>query len=69
MKEFLFDARAFVSVRISAANVAEARAALAEHLDCATANFGSLPNGDPLVGEVSLDDGWFELIEVDGEPV
>ena len=63
--EYLFDAKLFTSVRIKAANEREARRTLAELLDCATVNCGTLPDGAPLIAEASLD-GSLDLIEVDG---
>ena len=64
--EYLFDAKLFTSLRITAPSERDARRTLAEMLDCATVNCGSLECGSPLVGEASLD-GYLELVEVDGE--
>lgn len=68
-REFAFDVRLFSTLRVKAASEAEARALLREHVDCADANFGAWPSGDPILGEASLDDGEPDLIEIDGEAV
>jgi hypothetical protein len=44
------------------------RALLVERLDCADANFGCWPNGDPILAEASID-GDADLYEIDGEAV
>jgi hypothetical protein len=63
--EFLFDVKLISALRIKAESEAEARRMLTEALNCAEVNYGSI-NGDPLVGEASLD-GELDLVEVDGE--
>ena len=68
MHKYLFDVKLFTSLRINAENEAEARRKLAEALDCASINCGEI-DGQPLVGEASLDDDPPDLIEVDGEAV
>ena len=62
--EYLFDAKLFTSLRITARSESDARRTLAEVLECAT--ISPLACGSPLVGEASLD-GYLELVEVDGE--
>lgn len=69
MNEYLFDLRLFASVRVKAESVKEARAILSDCLECATANMGAFPNGDPIIGEVSPDDGEPDLIEINGNAV
>ena len=64
--EYLFDAKLFTSLRITAPSERDARRTLSEILDGATVNCRSLECGSPLVGEASLD-GYLELVEVDGE--
>lgn len=66
--EYLFDVKLFASLRITTPSVSEARSILNDVLGCATINCGALPDGSPLVGEASPDDGGFDLIEIDGEP-
>lgn len=54
MKEYAFDLRLKVSLRVKAKTLADAIKMLKAELDCAESNFGAWPNGDPIVGEVSL---------------
>lgn len=68
-KEFLFDLKLFASVRVRATNESAARSMIANAFNCADANFGAWPNGDPILGEASLDDCGPDLIEIDGEAV
>lgn len=56
MKEFLFDMKLFASIRVKAETEDEARAMIVEAMNCADANFGAWPNGDPITGECSLAD-------------
>ena len=70
MHEYLFDVKLFASIRVKANSEAEARAMMIEALECADANFGAWPNGDPILAEASLDEpANDELVEIDGEPV
>jgi hypothetical protein len=64
--EYLFDAKLFALLRITAPTEIDARRALVELLDSATINCGALACGSPLVAEASLD-GDLELLEVDGD--
>lgn len=71
--EFAFDVCLRGSIRVDAPTEEAARAMLREHLDCADANLGAWPNGEPILAEVSL---WPEgelcqpnLFEIDGEAV
>jgi len=66
MHEYLFDLKMFTALRIRATDEAEARRFLAECLHCAEVNFGAGPDGEPLIGEASMDSEP-DLIEVDGE--
>lgn len=68
MREYAFDVKLFAFIRVRAADEAEARRMLAEAFDCADANFGAWPNGDPITAEASID-GDADLMEVDGEAV
>lgn len=68
MREYLFDVKLFASVRVNANNIAEARKMLNDVFDCADANFGAWPDGDPVTAEASQD-GDADLIEIDGEDV
>ena len=68
MHEYLFDVKLFAAIRVKAETEEQARQMLRDSIECATANLGHWPSGDPIVCEVSLDDPAFdELIEVDGE--
>lgn len=67
--EYAFDVKLFATVRVNAATEAEARAMIREHIECADANFGAWPNGDPILAEASVDDDEIPLIEIDGEAV
>lgn len=52
---FTFDAKLFASFTVDAPDKATAEAWLKRALDCASINAGALPNGDPILGEASLD--------------
>lgn len=68
--EYSFDVKLFAAIRVKAQSRAEARKMLLDALDCADANLGAWPSGDPILCEVSLDEGHTgDLIEVDGVPV
>ena len=67
--EYAFDVKLFATIRVKATSEAEARTLLKKHVDAADANFGAWPNGDPIIGEASLDDNHPELIEINGEAV
>lgn len=67
--EYIFDVKLFASIRVKAATEAEAREMLREHVNAASANFGAWPNGDPIIGEASVDDDEPDLIEKNGEAV
>lgn len=53
-KVFLFDVTLTGAIRVAAHSEKEARELLAECLDCADANLGAWPNGQPILAEVSL---------------
>lgn len=67
--DFAFDVKLFATIRVKATTEAEARSLLRMHVDAADANFGAWPNGEPITGEVSIDDDHPELIEINGEAV
>lgn len=69
--EYMFDVKLFASIRVKATTERWARDMLKDAIDCATANLGEWPNGDPIICEVSLDDEPDNnpLIEIDGEAV
>jgi hypothetical protein len=56
MPEYAFDATVRIAIRVTAATEQDARDLLDRHLDCADANFGTWPNGDPITAEASLRD-------------
>ena len=60
--KFTFDAKLFAAFTIEAPDRATAEKWLREALDCADINAGALPNGDPIIGEASLD-GELDAVE------
>ena len=64
MKEYTFDVKLFSTIRVKAENVLVARKMLEDALDCADSHFGAWPNGDPILGEASID-GHPDLVAVD----
>lgn len=62
MKEFAFDCKLWAVIRVKADSEADARAMLNEALECADANFGSWPDGAPILAEASLE-GEADLID------
>lgn len=54
MNEYLFDVKLTASLRVRAVDETTARVKLAELLDCASVNFGSI-DGEPVIGEASAD--------------
>lgn len=68
--EYAFDLKLKASIRVKADSFAEARRLVNEHLDAADSNFGSWPDGSPILGEASLISVVTKdmLFEVDGEP-
>lgn len=72
-REYAFDVVLRAAIRVKATSEAEAREMMHDVLDCADANFGSWPDGSPVLGEASLDTDaegqGLSLYEVDGEPV
>lgn len=68
LNEYAFDITLAAALRVKASSEADARAVLAEVLDCADSNFGAWRNGDPILAEASLR-GVPQLYEVNGETV
>jgi len=69
VREFSFDARAYVAIRVFAETEEEAMKMLLDNVHIADSNLGAWPNGDPIMAEVTIEQGDVDLIEVDGEPV
>jgi hypothetical protein len=67
MPEYAFDATVRIAIRVIATTEQQARNLLDQHLDCAYANFGAWPNGDPITAEASLWDRP-RVFEIDKEP-
>lgn len=69
MTDYAFDLKLDVALRVKADTFEDAVRLLKEKLDCAEANFGSWPNGDPIVAEATLNGSVIKnmLFEVDGE--
>lgn len=66
--EYKFDIKMFAVVTVEASSEAEAKLLVEESLSCADANFGAWPNGDPILGEASIE-GDPDLLEINGEAV
>jgi hypothetical protein len=54
MSNFLFDLECKVAVRVDASSRRKAYEMIAEALECADANLGAWPNGDPITAELSM---------------
>lgn len=54
MPKFTFDMTLTAAISVDAPDAETAKRWLIEALDCADTNFGAYPNGDPILGEVSL---------------
>jgi hypothetical protein len=67
-REYTFDMKLYASIRVEAASEEEAKRLIDAHMHCAESNFGAWPNGDPILGEVSIN-GEPALLEVDGEAI
>lgn len=67
MKRFTFDVKLFATITVPAPDEKTARKMLDAEVNCASCNFGAWPNGDPILGEASVDDACPDLVEVDGE--
>jgi hypothetical protein len=67
--EYAFDLKLDVALRVRAATFEAAVKILKERLDCAEANLGAWPNGDPILCEASLNGEVTPemLYEIDGE--
>lgn len=69
MGEYVFGVWLFSTIRVNADSEEQAHRLLREHINCADANFGAWPNGDPILAEASVADDHPELIEIDGDAV
>lgn len=70
MKKYTFNVKLFADITVEASSEREARKMLRETIGGSSANLGAWPNGDPIVCDVSLDDGdQNELLEIDGVSV
>lgn len=63
MKTFTVDAKVFVAISVVAETPEEALILVAENLECADANFGSWPDGSPILGEASVYSDEIEVTE------
>jgi hypothetical protein len=54
MSEYAFDVTLKIAIRVDAPTEQDARKLLDRHLDCADANFGAWPSGDPILAEASM---------------
>ena len=55
MPRFTFDLTLSAALTVDAPDDIMARKMIVECLECADTNFGAWPNGDPILGEVSVD--------------
>ncbi len=55
MPRFTFDITLSTTVTVDADDDLMARKMIVAELDCSSANLGAWPNGDPILGEVSVD--------------
>ena len=70
MPQFTFDMKLDAAFTVEATTPEAAEAMLKEILDCADINAGALPNGDPLVGEATLNGrAWLALIDGEEAPM
>ncbi len=67
MPSYAFDVVLTCALRVEAETEDDARRLITEQLDCADANLGEWPDGDPILAEVSVAE--FHLFEIDGEAV
>lgn len=67
--EFAFDLKLNVALRVTAKGFDDAVKKLKEKLDCADANFGAWDNGNPILGEATLNGPVTKdtLFEIDGD--
>lgn len=70
-KTYTFDVSLFATVEVKAKTVDEARALLKEKVNGASCNAGGWPTGEPILFELSMDDGDSPntLVSVDGNAV
>lgn len=66
VREYAFDVKLMATIRVKASSEDEARALVRDHLDCADANLGAWPDGNPILAEASMD-GEPDRLEIDGE--
>lgn len=64
MKRYVFDVKLFATIRVKAESEDAAREMLYQALLGADANFGAWPDGEPILGEASID-GEADLLEVE----
>lgn len=68
MPKFTFDMNLTAAITVDAPDAETAKKWLLETLDCADTNFGAYPNGEPILGEVSLNGAEnIALAMIDGE--
>lgn len=68
MPKFTFDMKLDVSLTVEADTEAAARTKLHAAMDCADTNFGAWPNGEPILGECSVNGNVVRLAMIDGNP-
>jgi hypothetical protein len=64
MKSYLFDVTVLATIRVEATNKEEAEKQIMDCLSGATANFGSWPDGTPILSTIDIE-GQIDLMDVD----
>jgi hypothetical protein len=67
MPEYTFDMTLAAAITVTADSAEQAATWLREAIDCADTNFGAYPNGEPILGETSLEVSTLRLGMVDGK--
>lgn len=67
LKRFTFDMTLTAAVSVNALSREEAESQLRAILQNADTNFGAFKNGDPVLGEVTMDPNTLRLAMIDGE--
>jgi predicted NUDIX family NTP pyrophosphohydrolase len=66
MNVYTYDLTLTTSIKVTAESKKQAREEIHAAIDGATANFGSWPNGSPIIADVSIE-GDLDLSEINGE--
>lgn len=66
--EYTFDVKLLAVVRVKATSEENAREMVHDAFEAADANFGSWPNGKPILAE-ACSEGAADLIEINGDAI